>query len=301
MNFTGKFLLLLASASLVLSCGNAGDDAEGGDGDSTAVDTASVSQRLNTQIVFYNIPSPVETTELLREAGADYDAAMTNDPLNLKKYITEEARAINLGIYGADLSFAGVFENSQESMSFLKCVNTLAKDLGIAGAFDEKTADRLERNRDNRDSILEIVSKSFWEADSYLKENGRQSTSSLIVAGGWVEGMYIANQVYNKTKEQKVKNRIISDPQQNSLVSLISLLETAKMNTETQFILDGLKKIKAAYDKIPAGNPVTITVTDTAHHETYVETKNDRKIDEANFAEIGKAVDELRKQMIELK
>lgn len=300
MNPTGKSLLFLVTTALLLSCGSSGDDVDT-DGESGAVDTASMKQRLNTQIVFYNIPSPVETVELLKDAGAEYDAAMTNDPMSLKNYATEDARAVNLGVYGADLSFAGVFENTQESMSFLKCVNKLSKDLGITESFDEKTMDRVDRNRDNRDSVLDIISKSFWEADSYLKENGRQSVSSLVVAGAWTEGMYIASQIYNKSKEDRIKQRILSDPQRNSIASLVSLMETTKLSNETMFILDGVKKIKAAYDKIPAGNPVTITVTDTAHHETYVETKNDRKVDESTVTEISKAVEELRNKMIGMK
>ncbi len=294
-------LFLPASLLLLTACGPSAGEDDTNVADSTLQDTASLNQRLNTQIVFFNIPSPVETSQLLRDAGADYDAAMTNDPTIFKTYASEEARAVNLGIYGADLSFAGVFENTQESMTFLKCVNSLSKDLGIVEAFDEKTADRIERNRENRDSVLEIVSNSFWEADSYLKENARQGTSSLIVAGGWVEGMYIASRVYEKSKENQIRKRITSDPQYNSLKSLIALVESGKVKTETQFIVDGLKKVLAAFDKIPAGNPVTITQTDTAHHETYVETKNERKIDDAIFGEIVKAIEDLRNQMIKMK
>lgn len=300
MNSSRKWLVIAATALLAAACGSGGTEDETA-GDSTAVDTVTSKQRMNTQIVFYNIPSPVETSQLLYDAGAEYDPAMVNDPLVYKSYITEESRAINLGVYGADLSFAGVFENAQESMSFLKCVNTICKDLGIAEAFDEKTAERLERNKDNRDSILDIVSKSFWEADGFLKENGRQNTSSLIVAGGWMEGMYIATKVYGKTKNDKIKRRLFSDPQRNSLNSLVALLESEKQSTESQFLLDGLKQLKAAYDKIPAGKAVTVAVTDTATHETRLETKNDVKVDEAVAKEIFQIVEDVRTKMIKTK
>ncbi|MBC7865165.1 MAG: hypothetical protein IAF38_19480 [Bacteroidia bacterium] len=292
-------LFLIPAALFLSSCGSGEVEEESGNdgpGDSTTME-----QKLHTQNVFTNIPSPVETATVLLDAGAEYDHTMVNDPLIFKSYTAEEARALNLGVYGADLSFAGIFENSQESMAFLKCVNALCKDLGISGVFDEKTADRLERNKDNRDSILEIVSTSFWDADAYLKENQRPNTSSLIVAGGWVEGMYIACEVYNKTKKEKIKNRIISAPQKSSLTSLVTLLESEKQSAVSQFMLEGLQNLKKIYEKIPEGKPVTTAVTDTVTGETSIETKNNVVVDATLMNEIYTAVRDLRQKMVSTK
>jgi hypothetical protein len=293
-------LVLLVAPFLFFSCGNNGEDETDG---VTEIknDTATVEQKKNTQAIFSNIPSPLETTMLLSEIGAEYDVEYTNDPLQYKIYTSEEKRAINLGVFGADLSFAGVLNNNQECMAFLKAVNGLCKDLGIAGVFDEKTADRLERNRESKDSILSIVSTSFWDADAYLKENQRPNTSSLLVAGGWVEGMFIAVKVYEKTKNKKLKDRIVSAPQKSSLNSLVILLESEKQTEGSQFFLDGLRELKKSFDKIPEGTPITTAVTDNKTGVTSIETKNDVKVDDAVFNEILTQISSLRAKIISAK
>jgi hypothetical protein len=295
-------LLIIPAFALLNSCGSGGEDAET-NGNDTAKTVVNDEQRINTQNVFFNIPSPVETSALLLEVGAEYDIEYVNNPASsvYKAYINEESRAMNLGVYGADLSFSGIFENTQESMSFLGAVNSLCKDLGIAGVFDEKTAERLEKNKDDRDSILDIVSKSFWEADAFLKENQRPNTSSLIVAGGWVEGMNIAVKVYKKTKHGKLRNRIISPPQRSSLNSLIALLESVKQSSESQFLLDGLRDLKKIYDKIPEGNPVTTFKTDSISHVTTIETKNNVQVDDAIMNEIIASVEATRAKIVTAK
>ena len=274
--------------------------------DETAVDTpkdtAGSEKKSHAQIVLYNIPSPVETSQLLLEAGAKYDASFTNNPSNSKQYKTAESQAVNLGVYGSDLSFAGIFENTQECMAFIKSVNGLCGELGIGGAFNESTAERIEKNKGSKDSVLKIISDSFWEADGYLKENNRAGISSLLIAGGWIEGMFIASKVYQKTKSEKIKTRIVSEPQANALRSLIAMLESEKLNAETQSsIVDGLKLLKSIYDKIPYGKSETKAVTDIAKHQTRIETTSAVKVSDELFAEIIKSVETLRSKIVVMK
>ena len=52
--------------------------------------------------------------------------------------------------------------------------------------------ERVESNIENRDSLLLILSSSYDLANQYLKENNRMNTSVLMIAGGWIESMYLA-------------------------------------------------------------------------------------------------------------
>ena len=125
----------------------------------------------------------METAALLKKAGSEYDKNILNDVKNVDNYTAASKQALNLGIYGADLSYASVFNNTQESMLYTSCAQKLAKKLDVTNAFNEEVVSRLEKNRNNRDSLLSIISETYWHVDAYLKENQRDNISALMVAG----------------------------------------------------------------------------------------------------------------------
>ena len=199
--------------------------------------------------VFSSIPEPIETTKLLKDAGAKYNATYLNPIENASKYSSVKAKALNLGIYGSDLSFISLFDQTQESMLYLKCTNTLASGLGINGAFDENTTSRIQTNMDKKDSLLAIISQSFWTADNFLVDNGQPGTSSLIVAGGWIEGLYIATRVASDTKNETIATQI--GQQKTSLGNLIDLLDNSKTeNAGVVEMIKSLTELKKVFDGI---------------------------------------------------
>lgn len=148
------------------------------------VATIDPKVKANAQNIFNSVPDPADIAKMISDAGLDYDASLLNNPDKYSSYSTDDYKALNLGVYGTDLSFTSSFEQTQESLLYLKCVNLLCKSLGISGVFDEKTSERIDANKDNRDSLLDIISKSFTQADKFLRENQRGHSSALLVAGG---------------------------------------------------------------------------------------------------------------------
>ena len=213
----------LLAVALLSSCG--GDPPPQDQLDVNAADSAQAALRQKkTKSIFYNIPSPMETASLLKDAGAEYDKDILNDVLNVDKYTSSSKQAINLGVYGADLSYASVFNNTQESMFYTSCAKKLADRLGVSSAFNDSTLDQMESSRNDRDKLLDIVSETYWNVDAYLKENGRESYSGLMIAGGWVEGLYIATQVARNNDSPQLRQRIAE--QKLSLGDLLELLST---------------------------------------------------------------------------
>ena len=252
MKFTKVFFF--ASVTLALaSCGSDAPVEDNLDDNATVNDTASKNleqQRIAAQNVFNSIPGPSELGRLVDDAGLDYDATLPSDPGALNKYTSDNFKALNLGVYGAGMAYANVYSQSQDAMLYLKCVNSLCKNLGISGVFDEKTVDRLEANKDNKDSLLTIVSKSFREADKFLRENQRPQTSSLMVAGGWIEGLYLSAKVGMKSHNKKFIKKMSEEGP--SLGDLITLVESAGVTGDGAFVAEDLKNLKLSYDKIPA-------------------------------------------------
>lgn len=256
-----RYSIVIAIVAAASACGNSSSsDNEIAGADSTAImnDTGKDSKAQN---VFYSIPSPVETTSLLKGAGAKYNASYLNPIENVSKYSTAASRALNLGIYGTDLSFTSIFDQTQESMLYLRCTNKLATSLGISGAFDESTTSRIESNLENRDSLLTIISDSYWNADTYLKDNGQPGVSALIIAGGWIEGLYIATQIAKATNNKDIATRI--GEQKLSLDNLVALLDNYKTtNDGVKDILVQMQDLKKIYDGLEVKSAETVASTD---------------------------------------
>ncbi|HEX7413792.1 MAG TPA: hypothetical protein VF411_07060 [Bacteroidia bacterium] len=254
MDFKNNFTLLILSAMLFACSTNKNNDDENF-GETSETAHVAEEQKLNAQSVFTSLPGPTELSELITLSNLDYDASLLNDYNNIKKYTSDNFKAINLGLYGADMVYTNVYEQSQESMLYLKCVNKLCTGLGVTGAFDEKTAERLESNKENRDSLLNIVSQSFKSADKFLRENQRAGASSLMVAGGWIEGLYLSGKIAEKAKTKRIIEKM--SKQRQSLQDLIALVENAKVTGDATFVLDGLKDLETSYKKIPDNTTMT--------------------------------------------
>src|ERR1044072_2626765 len=132
--------LVLALPFLFSSCSSSSDTPDDLDSDTTT-QVVDVKVKANAQNIFNSIPDPKKLTDMITDAGLEYDGSLLNNPDKYTTYGTDDYKALNLGVYGTDLSFTSLFEQTQESMLYLKCVNQLCKGLGISGVFDEKTTD----------------------------------------------------------------------------------------------------------------------------------------------------------------
>ena len=203
-------------------------------------------QKLN--LFFQTLPSPFETATLFQEAGAGYDAGTTNPVENVNNYSTNTQKALNLGVYGADLSYANIFDQSQESMFYMNCSKKLSDGLGITAAFDAETMERIEENMNNRDSLMIIINDAFWITDAHLKENGQNHLSALIITGGWIEGLYLGTAALNKdAPDDKLMQRIAD--QKYSLNNLVELLGSYD-NAEVDDVAQKIRTLQMVYDKI---------------------------------------------------
>lgn len=244
--FLKSFFVIATCSVLVRACENSKqDDIDDITADDNLNNTLD-SQKISAQNVFNAIPARTEIITLTQNASAEYNPMILNNPDDASKYLLESSRALNLGVYGADLNVTSVFEQTQESITFFKSVSSISKSLGLSNCFDEKMGDRMEANKDNRDSTLEIISQSFKNADTYLKANGRPGTSSLIVAGAWVEGLYIACNTAKETKNEAIVKKIWG--QGESLKYLVELMESSELPKETTYLIPDLKDLKTVFD-----------------------------------------------------
>jgi hypothetical protein len=240
-----SFFLITSVVLLISSCG--GNKQEEIDATDDEIQTVGVdSQKISAQNVFNTISSRATILELTKLANAEYNVQLLNNPDDVSRYLLESSRALNLGVYGADLNVASIYDQTQESMLFFKCVSIIAKSIGVSNSFDENMGDRMTANQSNRDSTLSIITQAFKSADETLRKNNRPGTSSLLVAGAWIEGLYVACQTAKETKNEPIVKEIFA--QKESLDNLLELLQSSKLPDETAYVLEDLKALKTIID-----------------------------------------------------
>ena len=143
----------------------------------------------------YPLPTSASVIKMLTELQVGYIVGISNPVDNAKKYFSSASRAVNLGVYGADLSYASLYNMQQEVINYLNSIRTLANELNMSKIYDEGLFDLIKKNFDNRDELVNILTKAFNDSYVYLSENGQQTLALLVVGGAWVEGMYLTTHV----------------------------------------------------------------------------------------------------------
>jgi len=146
---------------------------------------------------------------------------------------------------------------------------------------------------------LAIISDSYWTTDAYLKDNGQPGVSALIVAGGWVEGLFIGTQIANTTQNKDVITRI--GEQKLSLDNLISLLESCKAdNAGITAVLVSLNELKELYNTIPSTVTAdTKVTTDKKNNVTTLDDNSTFSITSGKLKEISDKVAQIRSKIIQ--
>ena len=273
------------------------NDNNGLNASNTTAPKDTTTRKASAKNIFYSIPSPIETAQLLKAAGATYNKDYLNPLENISKYVTSNGKALNLGVYGTDLSFTSIFDKSQESMFYLKCTNTLATGLGINGAFGESTVSRVQANMDNKDSILHIISDAYWASDAYLKNNDRPNTSDLIIAGGWIEGLYIATRIALVSNNPEITERIAE--QKSSLHNLIGLLQNSSTpDADITNLTTQLSDLFTNFAALPTTETKATVSTDKNNQVTTIDNKSKTSITPDQLKAISAKVEILRNNII---
>ncbi len=203
----------------------------------------------SVKTLFYNIPSPIEVTGLIKKMNLSYQPDLMNSVNNADNYLSQADIAINIGIYGADLSYIRIYDQFQDAARYLSIIKKFTRELGIPEEQEKITARRMEQNIENQDSLLSIITDTFTKSDSYLKENKRGGVAALIVFGGWVETLYLATNIVDMDHPQKDMISLITQ-QKHSVKNLIGLLNQYRDNYKIKQILPELKKLDGKFQEI---------------------------------------------------
>jgi hypothetical protein len=249
---------------------------------------------INGQI--FSIPSPVQTAILINQSGAPFTKDLLNEPNKAGKYESTFDRALNLGVYGADLGYLTIYSENNQALAYFASVKKVGDALGIASSFDEKLMKRFEANIGKKDSIIALVSDAYRASDAYLKDSKRSEVGGLILAGGWIESMHFATAILKTKPSQDVQNRI--GEQRTSVNSLIKLLASFN-KPEYEGLIKQFKELSALFENIELKYTFVEPTTQVDKHLTIINSKTEVKITAEQITAISDKIAAIRKSIVQ--
>ena len=141
-----------------------------------------------------------------------------------------------------------------------------------------------------------IMSEGYRKGDQFLKDNEQHDVASLILTGGWIESVYFATTIFEKTQDQEIANRI--GEQKTALKTIIELLEDFNVEgTYTDLITD-LKDLKTDFDQIKFNYQYIEPVTLADKGQTNIKSKSSVQIEDEILSNIIAKVKAIRNDLI---
>lgn len=240
---SGAALVILVLVIALSSCNNPATQDE--QANAAAADTINKEVTLSpeSQGLLYSFPTPFEVTTMLETAKAGFIFDITNPPANVGKYTTEMSKALNLGVYSADLSYSATYNRTDETNKFMACTNKLADELGIAGVYDHTLIEKIKKYNNNKDSLVRLINKIFSQTNQFLSKNNRNQISVLIAAGGFAEGLYLAATLGEVAKDNTKIMAVIASQKDNHM-KLLTILDAYNADQNMKPVADAIAKLK---------------------------------------------------------
>ncbi len=261
------------------------------------VELDTTSQMIKFDNTLFSLPSPHQLSILIKEIGANFNAELINPSKNYSQYTSIFKQAINLGIYGADLAYLNIYEQSPSAVTYFSVIKIMAQELDLIAAFSPTIFERIENNIDRQDSLLYIVSNLYSDVDLYLKESQRQREGVLILAGGWIEATYFLTNLAVETKNIKLVQRVGEN--KGSLENLIKLLSPYYSESEeVSKMVDELIDLAYDFDSIEVEYTYEEPTTYPENRLTQVHSQTKINISDDVLSIINTKIEKIRNDLI---
>ncbi|MDP4209415.1 MAG: hypothetical protein Q8928_11440 [Bacteroidota bacterium] len=257
-----KFIYLIVTIALMASCHSGGSQKSGGEfgeNDSLSGDSALPVSKEAMENLVQNISSPVEIASLIKSIGVPFSQKYLA-PTKIDNFNTANSKAFNLGIMATDLGYLNIYSKTSLVLQYITSIKSLADGISIGQFFDFTTLKRLATNNENIDSLMYISIHSFNVMDDYMRKHKRGNLSTLMVAGGYIEGLYIITQVAKEHPNKDINDYI--GGQKTILNELMLILKNyqkdpyfAQLITEMETIKKVLEPVKITIEK---GEPKSV-------------------------------------------
>jgi hypothetical protein len=260
------------------------------------MDTSSLILKYDNTL--FALPSPYQASTILKKNAIPFNDELSNPANKVQSYSSSFKRSINLGIYGTDLSYYNIYDRPQECVTYFGSVKKLCDELGISSSFDTNFFAKVEKNISIKDSLLYLISYTYRNADLYLKQDDRSDVGALVLAGGWIESVYILTQIASKNQNRDIINRI--GEQKHPLDNLIDILSPHYYTSpEYSKLVDDLVDLAYEFDGIIFNYYYKPSKIDVANKLITINSESQVVLSEYNLEVITNKVAAIRNKAVQ--
>jgi len=246
--FILQYLPIVALLSITIACAEAPKKEETEQEEIPEVDSTDMDndEAMMEEDNSFMLPSPIQIAAIFNRAGLGFESGLTNPTENLSKYNTKTSKYLNFGVYSADLAYVVLNEQQQASIDYLNVVKQLSDDIGMPSVFGSgKLIESFEKNINNQDTVLRILTTIKRRTDEYLEENQEKSKEAIFFSAAWLEGMYLG--ANSSTDKDKLAPRLIE--QMTILENVIKAIKVQNDPTlNMDYMVNGLTDLLDTFE-----------------------------------------------------
>jgi hypothetical protein len=245
-----KSTLLILSAFSLITFSNCGDSEKSDEIETADTVNTEVAQNSAVSETFFQVPSPGEMLTFIKMVGGknNKNTNFLNPPSNDKNYTDQRSRALNFGIYSCDLSYCSIFEIGSEALKYFKTVKVMGDQIGVSTAIKPEVLKRLESNIGSPDSLAVITDDVYFSSFETLESSKQGPTLALVVAGGWIESIFIATNLAKYEEKSPIIERLAD--QKYTLENLIEFLKKHEADPNVASVRADFEALLAEFNKI---------------------------------------------------
>lgn len=291
-----RILLTMVITLVVASCNQADNtDNETKSRQEAVLNEANLLIKYSDNL--FAVPSPHEATQLLAEAKVPFSPHLLHKPQYVERYASNFDQALNLGMYGADLGYLTLYEQTPELVKYFAAVKTLAKELDLLNQLSTNDIKRIEQNLDNQDTLMHFFANTYKAFDRALMLDNRAETGALIITGSWIESIHLLSEAALSTGNRSLINRL--GEQKQPLDNLIELLSSYYYTNDSfTELIDALVDIAYEFDGIIFNYRYDSSAVREAQHTTVVYSHSNVIISEYHLRIINEKINKLREAII---
>ena len=290
--------LLLFISILLFACNDSGNNSNTlNNPDTSSIPVIPEVVKVRDKV--FSVPSPIQASFLVKEQNIAYNKDLLNNPDNYVNYLTSFKISLNIGVYGANLGNLFIYDQLSESAQYFSVIKKLSEQIGILNSINQDLLDRIDKNSQNKDSLMFLVSDIYKDIDSYLLDNDQEDIGILIITGGWVESLYLLTTIAETYNNPEIVARI--GEQKNPLNNLIELLQPyyGTISDEFDYLVEKLIDISIVFDAIDDVYTYQAPDVDPQNKITTINSTTTYNISTENLELISEKVENLRNWITE--
>jgi hypothetical protein len=244
--------LIFVVLALIITCRPSTRKTSDSEQENELLEKSEIEESLKE--VAFPLPEPFEVYALLEDIGATYLGEVLNPVNNAENYFSQKDKAINIGVFAADLGYAVTYKHQPDIKVYSKTLKSLVDELGVDIDYTTLQNEESRQALLDKDSLVSYVTDVFYDTYTFLYRENTPALAGLMAAGAWTEGLYIATHISDDTFNNTEIVKIIHE-QGKGLEELISLLSNFTEDEKVKNFLEAYKKLDVVYKE--AGDSMT--------------------------------------------